>query len=246
MLGAVLSGIGGAALGYLGQREANRANIQSAREQMDFQEDMSNTAYQRAVKDLGAAGLNPMLAYSRGPASTPGGAMAVSGSELGAAATSGREAALMSADVRLKEQEARNRRLEGDIKEGPAALGRAAGKEAQKLPEGIAAARAATTDIIEKVVTELVPGVQSSARSAVDFVGRQGSEVRNRAAAVLEALPAKVKQAVENSAESVRRSISKGRDLGHIPPAQRGKAMGKMRGKLGSAQSWDYGATRHD
>lgn len=51
----------------------------SAREQnqqnRDFQENMSNTAWQRGVKDMQAAGINPMALFSGGggAASTPSG-----------------------------------------------------------------------------------------------------------------------------------------------------------------------------
>lgn len=58
-----------------GEAELNRQFTSGqADRQMDFQERMSSTSYQRAVSDMMNAGLNPMLAYSQGGASSPGGA----------------------------------------------------------------------------------------------------------------------------------------------------------------------------
>lgn len=69
-IGSIVSG----GLDFFSARDTNRKAKKLAREQMAFQERMSNTAYQRAVKDMRAAGINPMLAYVQGGASTPGGA----------------------------------------------------------------------------------------------------------------------------------------------------------------------------
>ncbi|WNK14921.1 MAG: DNA pilot protein [Microvirus sp.] len=84
----------GAAMGLKGASDQNKASAYQAATQMDFQERMSNTAHQREVRDLRAAGLNPVLSGTGGMgASSPSGAAAPVVNELGAAVDSGAKAA---------------------------------------------------------------------------------------------------------------------------------------------------------
>jgi len=51
-------------------------NVHESRANRRFQRDISNSAHQREVKDLQAAGLNPILSANKGGASTPSGSAA--------------------------------------------------------------------------------------------------------------------------------------------------------------------------
>lgn len=71
----VTSPLGGLASSALGTLWQNDQAKDAASTQMQFQADMSNSAYQRAMEDMRKAGLNPILAGKVGGASTPTGAM---------------------------------------------------------------------------------------------------------------------------------------------------------------------------
>ena len=96
-----------AGLNFLGKKQEQRWAKQASRVDRDFQERMSNTAYQRAMADMRQAGINPIMVSKLGGASTPSGSTART-PDMGKMGNDAMQAYATAQQVHLTQAQTRN------------------------------------------------------------------------------------------------------------------------------------------
>lgn len=158
----------------------NELRRKAASKQMDFQREMSDTSWQRGVKDMIAAGINPMLAASKGGASSPSGAMSEAESPTHNSAQSAMQAKLLSAQLGKIDAETRNVNAEADRNEQIAGIMKSIGP---RIVQGVGAVESAAGSIgsgvakLEGIIREALKDLPASIRSGV---GAIAEEIRKR------------------------------------------------------------------
>lgn len=182
-IGSIAGNLLGGLISSRGQRAANQRNIALAREQMRFQERMASTQYQRAAKDLEAAGLNRILALGQ-PAAAPQGArpnLINEGAPIGEGINRSITSALgvrrlhqdikqSQANIRLTNQQASKTKAEANLVQSQDAQSQAQTNLIiqQTTNESLRAAGITTDNeikLLDRQIRQLeIPGVQSSSQ----------------------------------------------------------------------------------
>jgi hypothetical protein len=173
-VGSVASGL----LGSSGAKDANQAqmefNRREAAKNRQFQKKMSNTAYQRGMRDMRRAGLNPILAGRLGGASSPAGQAANVGSLQNELAPMGEGLASAATNAMSLQQMSLSNK---NLKEQNALIAAQARKTAAEatqverytpIYEGVGDVVETGVDMLRDLVEEWAPKIGNGAKKAAE------------------------------------------------------------------------------
>lgn len=187
-IGAIGSSLLGGLFGKSGAEKQNATQMQVAREQMDFQERMSNTAHYREVQDLKKAGLNPILSAKLGGASSPAGAMPNIVNEMAPLQNAAHSMSEKLYNFRVQDATVNNMKLQNDLLRE-----QVRGMEISNARQGLMTPAWETGGkLIEKVVGAVSPWLEGTTdkglSSAPDIV-QQVIDAADKPTGVLPAVP---------------------------------------------------------
>lgn len=163
MFGAIAAALGGlASVGnYFSQQETNRTNVDIANNQMKFQQAMDNTKHQREVRDLKAAGLNPILSAGGSPGVPSGASTTLQAPQI-------QMPDLMAYGVSLKQLEQKDQELAIQKANSAAQIANTVSdtdlKKAQKILAQKGLIRANMEGEASKVLSDMIKAIKRSVR----------------------------------------------------------------------------------
>lgn len=205
MWGEIISGgmgalgsIFGGAMSSAGQADANRQNVALAREQMAFQERMSNSAHQREMADLRKAGLNPILSAKLGGASSPAGAMPNIVNEMAPLENSARAMGDKLYNYNVQREQVNNMKLQNNLLKEQVKAAEISNARSGIFTPGFES----LGGVIEKIVNKIDPWIQGGTAQSLsegpDIV-KEVIDAANSPTGVLPAIPTGYRLAKELS-----------------------------------------------